>query len=397
MKLYCPLCNKEYDSSTIFCPDDGTKLIIKEENTDSENSERMNIRLGDANAISGGVHYTDSHNITNLSVNRSEYEIQLTNEREFIKAVRLRVAGGLTRQKEAEISQIARDYKINPIKANLIIEAERKSAAILADNRGNEYYASNLLGNIQSAIDNNQSDIAQRLFSSLEELSKSMEDDNVQFYYYLLFASFNPAGCTVSYINHHTDNYWQLFWTYIAYVKLGQIQQAVSLLPMLGRFGKPLGDIDVLTAIQELYDFRQTSNQYYIQQLLQHLDSAMTMGISEKLQPLWYSVQELTNNSQNIEIGTRFFIQNTLAELANKKEALIPPPLPKFDPQQVNLAQMQGWNPLQAANQMGLGKGIPSMQESLNQLQVLQAQVSTNGMSQMPGTMNMPPMPPQEI
>jgi hypothetical protein len=34
---------------------------------------------------------------------------------------------------------------------------------------------------------------------------------------------------------------------------------------------------------------------------------------------------------------------------------LVPPPLPKFNPQEVNLAQMQGFNALKAANQMGFG------------------------------------------
>lgn len=49
-----------------------------------------------------------------------------------------------------------------------------------------------------------------------------------------------------------------------------------------------------------------------------------------------------------------------------------PPPMPQFDAQSVQLNQMQGWNPLQAAQQMGLGM---------------------SGMPQMPGMSTPPPMP----
>ena len=62
------------------------------------------------------------------------------------------------------------------------------------------------------------------------------------------------------------------------------------------------------------------------------------------------------------------------------------PPVPKFNAQNVNLAQMQGFNPLQAAQQMGLG-----MAGSMKQM--------NTGFQTMPGSMAPPPpipgtMPP---
>ncbi len=45
-----------------------------------------------------------------------------------------------------------------------------------------------------------------------------------------------------------------------------------------------------------------------------------------------------------------------------------PPPMPQFNPQSVQLKQMQGWNPLQAAQQMGLGmSGMPQAMPSMPQ------------------------------
>ena len=170
------------------------------------------------NTTNNTTNYTTTHQ-TVYEAQRTQQEILQDNENQFIKAVRERVVDGLTRQKEAELEQIARDWKINPQRAHQIIEAERKSADILSGGQGNEYYAGKVLQNVYDAVNANQTDILKRLFIPLEELSKTMDDGNVQYYYYMLLASQNPAGCTVSFVNHHTDNYWQLFWTCIAYVK----------------------------------------------------------------------------------------------------------------------------------------------------------------------------------
>ena len=56
--MYCPNCKKEYDGR--FCPECGTKLIKK------PNASGVALNLsGDANAISGGIHMSDSHNVHN--------------------------------------------------------------------------------------------------------------------------------------------------------------------------------------------------------------------------------------------------------------------------------------------------------------------------------------------
>ena len=329
------------------------------------------------NHIDNSVTNNTTNNIVNNTTNnqtvyeaqRTQQEILQDNENEFIKAVRERVADGLTRQEEAELDQIARERKINPLRARQIIEAERKTANILAGGQGNEYYAGKVLQNVFDAVSANQTDILRHLFKPIEELAKTMDETNVQYYYHMLFASMNPAACTVSFVNHHTDNYWQLFWTCIAYIKLGQVQNATALIPRLGGFGGPHGDIDLLVAVENLHDYQRTKNDYYSQQMQSNLQSAVSGGMSEQLSPLWYAVQELTKEQQNPEEWFAFYVETTLMELGPKKEKQMakdmpqmstPPPMPKFDPQAVQLNQMQGWNPLQAAQQMGLGQ-MPQM------------------------------------
>lgn len=360
------------------------------------------------NRVDNSVTNNTTNNTVNNTTNyqtvyeaqRTQQEILQDNENEFIKAVRARVADGLTRQEEAELDQIARDWKVNPLRAQQIIEAERKSAAILSGGQDDGYYVGKVLQNVFDAVNANQVEIVRRLFKSIEEIARTNDDANIQYYYYMLFASLNPAGCTVSFVNHHTDNYWQLFWTCIAYVKLGQAQNATALIPRLSGFGGPHGDLDLLTAVENLVDHRRTHNAYYEQQLQQNLQSAVANGLSEQLSPLWYAVQELGKAKQEPEEWFAFYVNTTLMELGPEKEKQMqkgmpqmptPPQMPKFDPQSVQLKQMQGWNPLQAAQQMGMGQ-MPSVQDMQAQLNSMRTQMM-GAMPQMPGMSTPPPMP----
>ena len=55
--MYCPNCKQEYEGK--FCPECGTKLIEKPA------MSGVSLNLGDANAISGGLHVSDSHAVHN--------------------------------------------------------------------------------------------------------------------------------------------------------------------------------------------------------------------------------------------------------------------------------------------------------------------------------------------
>ena len=56
--MYCPNCKQEYDGK--FCPECGTKLFEKPA------ASGVSLNLGDANAISGGLHVSDSHDVHNI-------------------------------------------------------------------------------------------------------------------------------------------------------------------------------------------------------------------------------------------------------------------------------------------------------------------------------------------
>ena len=387
--MYCPNCNKHFESGR-FCPDcegpngEAIRLI--------EDPALSGVSLGDANAISGGLHVNDSHavhnedksvhNITNNSSNttntvnnktvyeaqKSQAELIQDNENLFMQAVQERFSDGLLDQMElAELYQLRLKWQIPVERANLIIDQVRKSMSVLQGSQGSEYLTQQILDEVYNAVNHNQVDILRRRLPTLKRIAQTSLDANIQFYYHMLLASLTPEVCAIDFLNARTDNYWQLFWVHVAYVKLGNIDNASVLLARLGGFGAPQGDMALLMAIDNLAEYRKNNNQdYFLSQTQQYLDQATQLGISDPLTSLWYATKEAMQEEQKPEEWYQFYCTYTVKELCPVKAPAMPksppempqmqvPPVPKFNAQSVNLAQMQGFNPLQASQQMGLG------------------------------------------
>ena len=342
---------------------------------------------GDA-AVVGGIH-TDSHNTqnnyttttnttNNSTVNhKTVYEAQKTqteiyqqNERLFLEAVQERLVDGkLDNLRLAELNQLSIQWQIAPMRASQIIDQVRRNISVMQGSKGNEFLAEQTLNEVFNAIQTNHTDILQRKFNGLEQLARVMTaDNNIQFYYHLLLASMYPDKCALAFFGSRTDNYWQLFWAHVAFIKTGNVDNATVLLPRMGGFGCPQGDIALLMALDNLADYHKNGKQnYYRQQTLQYLDQAVQNGMSEPLGALWYAVKEMLEDKPQPEEWYQFYCDTTLAELKPKEKSKMavppqmptPPPMPKFNAQNVKLNQMRGFNALQAANNMGLGIATP--------------------------------------
>lgn len=334
---------------------------------------------GDA-AVVGGIH-SDSHdttnnitthNVTNHSnVNNTVYqaqktyaELQQNNEEIFLQEVVKRMEDGILDQKElAELNQIRLRLQIPPEKANMIIEEVRKGATLLYSDISNNYLSTQLLSEIYEAIQRNKPEILNRKFNSLEKVAYASQDSNVHHYYHLLLASLYPEKSAVTSISSQSDNYWQLYWSHIAFLKLGNLQNAEMLMPRLEGFGAPKGDVALLLAADAAWDyFNNGKDEYYHSNANNNLTAASELGMTETLHPLWYALNALINENE-AEDWCKFYVENTLrgflpvkkVEIKEKIDMLAPPPMPKFNPQSVNLSQMQGFNPLEAAKKMSLG------------------------------------------
>ena len=372
---------------------------------------------GDA-AVVGGIH-SDSHNTENnytthntttthnntinnstvYEAQKTQAEISQQNESLFLQAVQERLADGILDQKGlVELNQLSFQWHIPPVRAGQIIEQMRKSCSLKQCGKGNEYLAEQLINEVHEAVVRNQTDILNRKFAALEQLANVMDDSNVQFYYHLLLASFYPDKCVVSFINSRTDNYWQLFWAHVAYIKLGDADSATALLPRLGGFGGvEEGNIALLMAIDNLADyFRNDRDERCCQQAEQYLNQAGDLNISEQVAYLWLAVKEMLHPGPKPQRTLSFYIETTFAELLPKPKSKTasalkvpsPPPVPKFNAQTVHLDQMQGFNPLQAAKQMGIGKRMTSFQQTQATLNKMMG----SGIPKKSATMP-PPMP----
>ena len=103
--MYCPKCNQEQDGK--FCPECGTPLIEK-----PASQGGFNLNLGDANAISGGVNLSDSHNVTNvdnsqdystnihIEATKSAEQLAQENEERFIQVAQQRLSDGNKNKKK---------------------------------------------------------------------------------------------------------------------------------------------------------------------------------------------------------------------------------------------------------------------------------------------------------
>lgn len=336
---------------------------------------------GDA-AVVGGIH-TDSHNVTNnVTTNNSTVtnntqnivhqaqktaeEIKQSNEEIFLQSVCKFFDDGILDQREmAELNRLRLQLQITEQRANTIIEQVRRDALVLNSGQSNDFLSAQLLEEIYEAVARNNTEVLKRKFTALEKIAKDNMDSDVQFYHHMLMSSLFPEKSTMVFINTSTDNYWQLFWTHIAYVKLGNSQTAEALMPRLGAFGAPAGDISLLMAVDNLWDYiHNGKDSYYHERTLSHLAKAAEAGMSEVLYPLWYAVEDTANGTKSVGEFKEFFATQTLREFTSKPQQksihgggtkMSPPAMPKFNPQNVQLSQMQGFNPLAAAKQMGLG------------------------------------------
>lgn len=363
---------------------------------------------GDA-AVVGGIH-SDSHDVTNNVSNynttnnqtihnkiyqaaKSDAELHQSNEQAFLEAVCERFNDGILDDREmAELNRIRLQLQIPVQTATAIIEEVRRGAMILSSDDANNFLSEQLLDEIYNALRTNNIDVLTRKFTALEKIASTSQSNDVQFYYHLLLSSIYPEKCTVTFINTPTDNYWQLFWAHVAYVKLGNVQTAEALLPRLGGFGAPHGDVAILMAIDNLWDYVHNGHDsYYSAQTESYLSKAVEAGMSETLYPLWYALDDVLKGNSSKGEFKEFFSVRTLKEFRPQSKSkdsgsrMMPPAMPKFNPQGVNLSQMQGFNPLQAAKSMQLGAqgGMPPMPGAMPKM--------PGAMPPMPGAM--PPMP----
>ncbi len=344
-----------------------------------------------ARDVVGGVH-SDSHNVHTTTTNdysthyvheaqKTEQQLTQDNRKQFIQAIEKAVMepDGLTRQKLGMLQNLAMQLVLDPQEAEQLIKSVSANARMQQQGAGLDFVAQQTVNQTLEAIAANNVRALMSLSQTLKQLAETSADDSVQYCYHLCRATFNPDAALTACQSTKVDSYWLLYWGYVAAVLKGDNNMAAQLLPCLGQFGYPQGDLSLLLAISNLATYRRDLKRdiYYMQQAQNYLFQASDAGLSSLLEPVWYALKDCMMEQSSPEPWFAFYVDNTLKVIASAKLPPLPgigiglnsmpqtlppsilqvPPIkvPQFDAQSVNLSQMQGFNPLQAAQQLGLG------------------------------------------
>jgi hypothetical protein len=249
--MYCPNCKQEYDGK--FCPECGTKLI---ESPAAGNG--VNINLGDANAISGGVNVTNTTNIQNTYIQereKSESELEQEKRIKFMSLCEKVLEDGILENHEiVQLEDERIRLGLDKGTANMMIEQARQSSLNVKTELAARDAITMKIINMQ--IQKNDVNQIKAQFPKLEAIHEMYKNDSVNCTYYMLLSTLFPERLIILYEENKADDYWQTYWVYIAYLKEAVIDKAEKALAKLNWFTRyPESNDLLLSALNSKMEF----------------------------------------------------------------------------------------------------------------------------------------------
>lgn len=273
----CPKCNKTWPDEYDGCPGCGVDLIdINKSPMDnhtsntsagsalSDSHERSTVNVGKDNAIAGGVHSTDnstdSHDITETKSNsenttitknnsentsitnnttiyeskKSESEILEENLRAYRFECRRQYKNGLiSKDGQNILLERQREYKLPDESVKTIEDEIREiSRTPIKQIPQTVIYEIN---NTKTIIEQNFPNAIQNQLVKFKSWVKEYDNDTLKFWYYHLSSVLEPARFTEMYEASVKDEYWEVFWSFIAYMLQNKVERAYDAHALLGR------------------------------------------------------------------------------------------------------------------------------------------------------------------
>ena len=320
----CPICQGELD------------LVVESENS--------NINMGNANAISGGVHssddhskkdsdnvvnsnnetHTNSHNTTNnttiYEAEKSASEKLIENERAYrLKCKELIKDGLISKEGESLLREMQvclnlPDELASPIREEIRLHSRRRKKQLTMTGMSD-------IRQTKSIIEQNTAPALQRQLEKLETWMQEYDDDMLKLMYYQMSSMLEPIRYTNRYEDGVKDEYWEIYWAYIAYLLQHREKQANEALASLGRWHADYTEQnDIILLLtgrlmlnEPIEDIQQVRNQ-----LTAHFTSDLQLlldAIDELLQMDWAKESIVIRPAHSFYVNTLFglFVENQKA------------------------------------------------------------------------------------
>ena len=320
-------CNQPVEDECQCCPYCGGELV--------SDYEHSNVCMGDANAISGGVHsaddhskkdsdnvvnsnnetHTNSHNTTNnttiyeaeksasekLDENRLKYRLEC----KALFRDGLISNDGDRKLRELQVNLNLADELVLPIKEEIRQQSKTRKTQLsltgLSDIR-----------QTKSIIEQNTAPALQRQLVKLESWMQEYDDNTLKFMYYQMSSMLEPVRYTNRYEDSVKDEYWEAYWAYIAYLLQNREKQANEALSSLGRWHAyyPEQNDTILLLVGRLMQDEPIEDIHQVRkQLTAHFTADLQLlldAIDELLQMDWVKESILIRPTHSFYITTLF-------------------------------------------------------------------------------------------
>ena len=323
----CPKCSGFLPDEYMCCPECGVDLVLECENS--------NISMGNANAISGGVHSSDNHskqnsdnvvnsnNVThtnshNTTNNTTIYEAEKSasekleeNRLKYRLECKALFRDGLIskdeeiRLRELQASLNLADELIAPIKEEIRQQSKKRKTQLSSTGLSDIRQA-------KSIIEQNTAPALQRQLCKLESWMKEYDDNTLKLMYYHMSSMLEPIRYTNRYEDSAKDEYWEVYWAYIAYLLQNREKQANEALASLGRwhaYYPEHNDTILLLAGRLMHNEPIEDIQQARNQLTTHFTSDLQLlldAIDELLQMDWVKESIVIRPTHSFYINTLF-------------------------------------------------------------------------------------------
>ena len=351
-------------------------------------SENSNINMGNANAISGGVHssddhskrdsdnvvnsnnetHTNSHNTTN---NTTIYEAEKSASEKLdenrlkyrLECKTLFRDGLITKDGERQLRELQTnlnlaDELVLPIKEEIRQQSKTRKTQLSSTGLSD-------IRQTKSIIEQNTAPALQRQLVKLESWMQEYDDNTLKFMYYQMSSMLEPVRYTNRYEDSVKDEYWEVYWAYIAYLLQNREKQANEALASLGRWHVyyPEQNDTILLLVgrimqnEPIEDIQQVRNQ-----LTAHFTSDLQLlldAIDELLQMDWANEAIVIRPTHSFYVNTLFeyFVATQKAAGVQRlKERLEQEKIKREEEERIRLAELERQNQIREQKTSVLNK-----------------------------------------